>query len=96
MAVDPGHIEATLAAAVGNDPALIAELRLAFTEASGQAIEALATARFEAEWASAAARLRGLGASFGAPKLMALAEEALARPFDEGVVRRLRQWARRV
>jgi len=36
MAYDPGAIDATLAAAVGDDPALIAELRDAFLDTATQ------------------------------------------------------------
>ncbi|HEX8418586.1 MAG TPA: Hpt domain-containing protein, partial [Sphingomonas sp.] len=37
MAYDPGAIDATLAAAVGDEPGLIAELRLAFVESAERA-----------------------------------------------------------
>ena len=63
MAYDPGAIDATLAAAIGNDPALIAELRLAFTDSANKAIEALHAASDVEEWAAAARRLKGLAAS---------------------------------
>lgn len=35
MAFDPGAISSTLAAAVGDEPALVAELRVAFVESVG-------------------------------------------------------------
>lgn len=75
MAYDPGAIDATLAAAVGEDPALIAELRLAFHEGAERSFATLKGAPDEATWREAAARLRGLAASFGAVRLMALATE---------------------
>ena len=78
MAYDPGAIEATLAAAVGDDPVLIAELRLAFVDSAADAIAALATAREPEGWRAAAWRLKGLAASFGAVRLMAAAAEAVA------------------
>ena len=77
MAYDPGAIGATLAAAVGDDPALIAELRVAFTDSARGALAAMAGAQDTAQWREAASRLKGLAASFGAVRLMALADEAL-------------------
>lgn len=76
MAYDPGAIDATLAAAVGDDPALVAELRLAFAEGVAAALATLATATDQDGWRAAAFRLKGLAASFGAVRLMALASEA--------------------
>lgn len=78
MAYDPGAIDATLAAAVGDDVALIAELRIAFVESAERAVAAMAQADDAASWCEAAWRLKGLAASFGAVRLMALASEALA------------------
>ena len=76
MAYDPGAIDATLAAAVGDDPALVAELRLAFVEGVAAALATLTAATNEGVWRAAAFRLKGLAASFGAVRLMALAGEA--------------------
>ena len=82
MAYDPGAIDATLAAAVGDEPALIAELRTAFVDSAERALAALETATDDAAWAVGAARLKGLAASFGAVRLMALAGEAARAPGD--------------
>lgn len=76
MAYDPGAIEAALAAAVGDEPGLIADLRIAFTDSAERGLRGLEEARDAAEWSSAAWRLKGLAASFGAVRLMALATEA--------------------
>lgn len=76
MAYDPGAIEATLAAAVGDDPGLIADLRLAFVDSAERALVALEAARGGEDWRAAAWRLKGLAASFGAVRLMALATQA--------------------
>lgn len=76
MAYDPGAIDAALAAAVGDDPGLIVELRLAFTDSVARTLTAMEAAEDTDAWRSAAARLRGLAASFGAVRLMALAAEA--------------------
>lgn len=76
MAYDPGAIDATLAAAVGDDPGLIAELRIALVDSAERAVAAMAAATDAEAWGAAAWRLRGLAASFGAVRLMALASEA--------------------
>jgi histidine phosphotransfer protein HptB len=90
MAYDPGAIEAALAAAVGDDPGLIAELRLAFTDSAERALDALAAAVDDAAWVIAARRLKGLAASFGAERLMVQAAAAEDRPLDGEVLRKLR------
>lgn len=89
MAYDPGAIDATLAAVVGDDPALAAELRLAFVESARRALVALEKAPDEPAWRDAAARLRGLAASFGATRLMRQAEEAGQGAPDAAVLRAL-------
>ena len=89
MAYDPGAIDATLAAAVGDEPGLIAELRLAFFESAERAAATLRAAIDDAEWHVAAMRLKGLAASFGAIRLMALAIEAEASPLDARMVVRI-------
>lgn len=90
MAYDPGQIDATLAAAVGDEPALIAELREAFLDSAKRTLAVLDAADDADGWRAAAARLKGLAASFGAVRLMALADEALAaRPCDPAMLRRL-------
>jgi HPt (histidine-containing phosphotransfer) domain-containing protein len=76
MAYDPGAIDAALAAAVGDDPALIAELRAAFVTSARQGLAAIEQAGDDEAWRAAAWRLKGLAASFGAVRLMALATEA--------------------
>lgn len=93
MAYDPGAIDATLAAAVGDDPALIAELRDAFLDSAHRVVEALdAAAENNDDWRAAAWRLKGLAASFGAVRLMALADEAAqAQPGDIVTINRIRR-----
>ena len=78
MAFDPGAISSTLAAAVGDEPELIAELRLAFAESAERVVAMLDTAADGDAWTAAASRLKGLAASFGAVRLMALADQAIA------------------
>ncbi|THD35176.1 MAG: Hpt domain-containing protein [Sphingomonas sp.] len=91
MAYDPGAIDATLAAAVGDEPALIAELRVAFVDSAERAIATIENAADAAGWALGAARLKGLAASFGAVRLMALASDAACMPHDAAMLRKLKQ-----
>lgn len=91
MSYDPGALDAALAAAVGDDAALIADLRHAFLESAERQIDLLARARCDANWHLAAWRLKGLAASFGVSGLMVLADEAAASaPGDPRILRRLR------
>jgi len=90
MAYDPGAIDATLAAAVGDEPALIADLREAFLEGVQRCLETMKSADNPDGWAAAALRLKGLSASFGAIRLMALASEAAnGQAHDGAILRRL-------
>ena len=92
MAYDPGAIDATLAAAVGDDPALIAELREAFLDSADRVVEALEAADTDDAWRSAAWRLKGLAASYGAVRLMGLASDASqAQPGDILTINRIRR-----
>ena len=93
MAYDPGAIDAALAAAVGDEPELIAELRLAFLDGAQRGLAALESAGGDREaWLAATARLKGLAASFGAVRLMALAADATkAAPGDVETLRKLRR-----
>src|SRR3546814_3439200 len=76
MSYDPGTLDAALAAAVGDDPVLIVDLRHAFLESAQRQIALLERARCDANWQIAAWRLKGLAASFGVVGLMSLSEEA--------------------
>ncbi|QIG81925.1 Hpt domain-containing protein [Sphingosinithalassobacter tenebrarum] len=90
MAYDPGAIDATLAAAVGDEPGLIAELREAFLEGARRSFASLRTADTNESWTAAALRLKGLAASFGAVRLMALANEAAeSKPRDAEIMRKI-------
>lgn len=90
MAYDPGALDTALAAAVGNDPSLVAELRAAFLESAERQCDLLSRARCDANWHSAAWRLKGLAASFGAVRLMDAADLAShAVPGDPASVRRV-------
>lgn len=92
MAYDPGAIDATLAAAVGDEPLLIADLRAAFLLSARRGLEAMEQAGTASEWTVAASRLKGLAASFGAVRLMAATAEAASAPLrDPATLRRLRR-----
>ena len=90
MAQLAGEFDATLAAAAGEDAALLIERRAAFVESLTQLVDLLRRARCDGNWEIAAMRLRGLGASFHAPELVKLAEQALdGAPGEPGVLRKL-------
>jgi hypothetical protein len=90
MAYDPGALNASLAAAVGADAGLMAELRTAFLESASRQADLMGRARCDANWQFAAARLKSLAASFGATGLAGLADEALdGAPGDPVVLRKL-------
>ena len=92
MAYDPGALHSALAAAVGDDPSLVAELRIAFLQSAQGHLDALARASQPADWRMAASRLQGLAGSFGAIQLMELAEDAArGAPNDPGMLRRLKR-----
>lgn len=88
MAYEPGAIDAALAAAVGDEPAFIAELRMAFLDSARSSVEMMRSARGAEAWAGAALRLQSLAGSFGAVQLMALADEAVRRSAQDGVLLR--------
>ena len=97
MAYDPGALNASLAAAVGNDGALMAELKVAFVESAARQLDLLGRSRCDANWQIAAARLKSIAASFGAAGLIELADEALdRRPRRPGGAAQDRRRARRI
>ena len=90
MVYDPGALNASLAAAVGSDTELLAELRAAFLESASRQLDLMGRSRCDANWEVAASRLKSLAASFGATGLMALSDEALdGAPGDPVVLRKL-------
>lgn len=94
MALQLHDFDATLAAAAGEDPALMAELRGVFGESLAKQTDLLKRARCDGNWIVAAQRLRSLGASFNAAPLILLAEEALfGAPGDPAVVGKLERFA---
>ena len=94
MAYATGELDATFAAAAGEDPELLGELRAVFAESLARQIDLLRRARCDGNWTVAAMRLKGLGASFHAPHLVELAEEALdSAPGEPVVIRKLEGFA---
>ena len=90
MLYENGTLDATLAAAAGEDPALMAELRTAFAESIERQIDLLKRARCDGNWNMAALRLKGLAASFHADELIKLAADALeSAPGEPVVVRKI-------
>lgn len=77
MAYENGALDATLAAAAGDDPALMHELRGAFVESAEKQLDLLKRSRCDGNWNVAAMRLKGLAASFHAEELLEAAENAL-------------------
>lgn len=83
-------IDAHLAAATGDDPALFRELRAAFVESARHHLDLLGRARCDGNWEMAAMRLRSLAATFHAADLVKLAEQArLSAPGDPAIQRRI-------
>jgi HPt (histidine-containing phosphotransfer) domain-containing protein len=90
MAFDNGALDATLAAAAGDDAALLRELRAAFLESAAKQLDLLKRARCDGNWNVAAMRLKGLAASFHAEDLLQAAEIALhAAPGEPMAIRQI-------
>lgn len=94
MAYVTRDLDATFAAAAGEDPVLLGELRAVFAESLARQIDLLRRARCDGNWMIAAMRLKGLGASFHAPALVGLADQALdSAPGEPTVIRELERFA---
>lgn len=92
MAYESGSLDATLAAAAGQDLALMAELHSALVDSAERQLDLLRRARCDGNWQVAAMRLKGLAASFHAEELLEAAEAALnAVPGEPGAVREIEQ-----
>ncbi|CAN5301578.1 hypothetical protein BH10PSE13_BH10PSE13_23580 [soil metagenome] len=90
MAYESAPVDALLAAAVGEDPALMRDLRLAFLTSAEEQYQALTMAASLPEWHMAALRFKGLCASFGLTEMSELVEQATERPLrDPGLLRRI-------
>lgn len=90
MAYESGALDATLAAAAGDDPALLGELRSAFVESANKQLDLLKRSRCDGNWNVAAMRLKGLAASFHAEDLLLAAENALSSaPGEPAAIRQI-------
>jgi HPt (histidine-containing phosphotransfer) domain-containing protein len=92
MSVDYGAFDTALKAAAGDDAALADELRASFIESVQRQLSLLARSRCDANWQYTCWRLKGVAASFGASRLIELADEAEAgAPGDPVVIRKMNQ-----
>lgn len=90
MAFESGALDATIAAAAGDDAALMAELRATFVESARRQLDLLRRSRCDGNWSVAAMRLKGLAASFHVEDLMQLAQQALdGVPGDPAILRQI-------
>ncbi|MEL6487245.1 MAG: Hpt domain-containing protein [Pseudomonadota bacterium] len=90
MAYENGALESTLAAAAGDDAALMQELRGAFLESAHKQLDLLRRSRCDGNWQVAAMRLQSLAASFHAQDLVSAAQNALqAAPGEPASIREI-------
>lgn len=90
MAYENGAMDSTLAAAAGDDAALMRELRGAFVESAEKQLDLLKRSRCDGNWNVAAMRLKGLAASFHVEELLVAAENALeAAPGEPAAIRHI-------
>ncbi|NQX93858.1 MAG: Hpt domain-containing protein [Erythrobacter sp.] len=90
MVYESGALDATLAAAAGDDPALMHELRVAFVESAYKQLDLLRRSRCDGNWNVAAMRLKGLAASFHSDELFGAAQGALeAAPGEPASIREI-------
>jgi HPt (histidine-containing phosphotransfer) domain-containing protein len=83
--------DSALVAAVGDDEGLIAELRTALYESASYYADLLERSRCDANWESAAHRLKGVAASFGASAVASAADFALSSaPGDPVALRKVK------
>lgn len=93
MLYENGALDATLAAAAGDDSALMSELRTAFSDSLSRQLDLLKRSRCDANWDVAAMRLKGLAASFHASELIVLADEAVSSaPGEPAVIRKIEKF----
>ena len=88
--MDYGAFDTALKAAAGDDAALAAELHATFMDSAKRQLNLLSRSRCDANWQYTCWRLKGLAASFGATRLMELADEAgNGAPGDPVIIRQL-------
>ncbi|MET0363619.1 MAG: Hpt domain-containing protein [Sphingobium sp.] len=90
MADESASLHAALAAAFGDDPALMADLRRTFLQSAQAHVQAMVRSTTVPEWHRAAWRFKGLCTTFGIAQLTDLAERAaVGAKGDPGVLRRI-------
>jgi HPt (histidine-containing phosphotransfer) domain-containing protein len=90
MSFDSGPLDRYLHSAVGDDPALAAELHATFVASVEQLVDLMQRARCDANWSMAALRLKSLAATFGVVPLIQVAEQAMAGvPGDPAIIRQI-------
>jgi hypothetical protein len=93
MSFDSGPLDRYLHSAVGDDPALAAELHATFVVSVEGLVDLMQRARCDANWSMAALRLKSLAATFGVVPLIQIAEQAMAGvPGDPAVIRDIRAY----
>lgn len=91
MAYQNTHLEAIITAAIGDDPSLMRDLRVAFLSSAEDHFAALNQAPAIHDWQMAAWRFKGLCATFGVQELADLATEATRAPKgDPALLHRIR------
>lgn len=91
MVMDPGAIEKALAAAIGDDDALIAELKSAFIDSAQLHLANLCEAEDRQRWHDACWRMHALAIGFGVVRLAKASEHAATLPpRDRLALRRIR------
>jgi HPt (histidine-containing phosphotransfer) domain-containing protein len=70
MAYEAGALDATLAAAAGEDALLFSELRQAFIESVARQLDLMRRSRCDGNWQMSALRLKGVAATFQAESLI--------------------------
>ncbi len=92
MAYPFDSFDQSILVSLSDDPQLMDELTRALAENARVHADLLSRARCDANWHSAAERLAGLAASFGARRLLGAAHQALdAAPGDPVALRAIRQ-----
>lgn len=97
MAINMAHyyndFTQMLAASLGDDPELVAQLQTVFLDAVGEQLDLLSRARCDANWYMSAERLCDIAASFSAKELLELAQQAKnSAPGDPVIIRELAEW----
>jgi hypothetical protein len=78
MAYDYRGLDWSIAAALGDDGALLGELHQALVQDAREAANLLERSRCDANWTSAARKLENLAMSFGSKRLEQAAKQALS------------------